>query len=56
MVYFIFWSLSTRAAGIRMLLPSRCLSLFLPISHSVHAHRPEPTELLNFDVMGSGGL
>jgi len=30
--------------------------ILLPISQSVHAHRTKPTELLNFDVFGSGAL
>src|SRR5438874_13383697 len=30
--------------------------VFLPIAHGVHAHRTKSTELLNFDVVGSGGL
>ena len=30
--------------------------LVLPISQSVHAHRTKSTELLNFDVVRSGGL
>ena len=30
--------------------------ILLPIAQSVHAHRTKPTELLNFDVVGSGGL
>src|SRR5207247_4181864 len=32
-----------------------CVSC-LPISQSVHAHRTKSTELLNFDVVRSGGL
>src|ERR1700751_1899018 len=34
---------------------SRTVSL-LPISHGRRAHWPKPTALLNFDVVGSGGL
>src|SRR6476620_4608251 len=30
--------------------------LLLPISQGRRAHWPKPTELLNFDVVGSGGL
>src|SRR6266513_629276 len=30
--------------------------VLLPISQSVDAHRAKSTELLNFDVVGSGGL
>src|SRR5437773_11317362 len=30
--------------------------VFLPIAQSVHAHRTKSTELLNFDVVRSGGL
>src|SRR4029077_19379359 len=30
--------------------------ILLPIAHGVHAHRTKSTELLNFDVVGSGGL
>src|SRR5438128_8357572 len=44
-----------RAAAIRP-LPSRCLSLLLPISHSFRAHWTEPLELLNFDMVGSRGF
>src|SRR5439155_14281705 len=32
------------------------LSVLLPVPQSVHAHRTKSTELLNFDVVGSGGL
>jgi hypothetical protein len=28
----------------------------LPISQSIHAHRAKSTELLNFDLIGSGSL
>ena len=44
-----------RATAIKP-LPSRYVSRLLPISQSVHAHRTKPTELLNCDVVGSGGL
>src|SRR2546430_4287924 len=30
--------------------------VFLPIAQGVHAHRTKSTELLNFDVVRSGGL
>ena len=33
-----------------------CVSLLLPISETLHAHRTEPIELINFDVIGSRGL
>ena len=36
--------------------PSRCLSLLLIVSHGCDTHRTKSTELLNFDVVGSGGL
>ena len=55
MVCLIFRCLSTRAAAIR-LVPSRYVSLLLPITQGRRAHWPKPTELLNFDVVGSGGL
>ncbi len=45
----------TRTAANR-LLPSFILSFFLPIAQGIHAHRTKPTELLNLDVVGSGGL
>jgi hypothetical protein len=32
------------------------MSLFLPIAQGVHAHRAKPTELLNFNLVLSGGL
>src|SRR6266446_2439327 len=44
-----------RAAAIKP-LPLRYVSLLLPISQSVHAHRTKSTELLNFDVVRSGAL
>jgi len=31
-------------------------TLFLPIAQGCRAHRPKPTELLDFDVFGSGAL
>lgn len=34
-------------------LPSRYVLLLLPISHGRSAHWPKPTELLDFDVVGS---
>src|SRR5207253_5820245 len=37
-------------------LPSRYLVILLPISQSLHAHRTEPLELLNFNVIESRGL
>jgi hypothetical protein len=55
MVCLIFRCLSTRATAIKP-LPSRCASLLLPIAQSVNAHRTKPTELLNFNVVRSGGL
>ena len=37
-------------------LPSRCVLLLLPIAQGRRAHWPKTTELLDFDVVGSGGL
>src|ERR1700757_2661908 len=44
-----------RAAAIKP-LPSRYVLLLLPIPQGRRAHRTKTTELLNFDVVGSGGL
>jgi hypothetical protein len=44
-----------RATAIKP-LPSRYVSLPLPISQGRRAHRTKTTELLNFNIVGSGSL
>jgi|RhiMethySRZTD1v2_1073278.scaffolds.fasta_scaffold3078492_1 hypothetical protein len=44
------------AAAIELLLLVCCVSTLLPISQSGRAHWPKPTKLLDFDVVGPGGL
>jgi hypothetical protein len=46
---------SKRATAIKP-LPSRYLSLLLPISQGSRPHWTKSTELLNFDVVGASGL
>jgi len=50
MVCLIFRCLSTRAAAIR-LVPSRYVSLLLPIAQRGRTHRTKAIELVNFDVI-----
>src|SRR5580693_6680942 len=51
----LFGSGSTRTAANR-LQPSFNPSVLLPISQGCRAHRTKATELLNFNMVGSGGL
>ena len=50
---FWFWTNENSSQQAAALVYSVIL---LPIAQGVHAHRTKPTELLNFDVVGSSGL
>ena len=50
---FWFWTNENSSQQAAALVYSVIL---LPIAQGVHAHRTKSTELLNFDVVGSGGL
>ena len=55
MVCLIFLAVINEGSSDQAAAP-RCVSLLLPISQSLNAHRAKSTELLNFNVVGSGGL